>query len=100
MVDSTRSQRKLDLDPGTVRAAHEAAATVANDLGDVLRGLTTVSIERSIVRLLGVDGVDGHGAPLPMDAALNDSWRYRRGHFTLLESAEICFFPKQSGPSR
>jgi beta-lysine 5,6-aminomutase alpha subunit len=56
---------KLDLDPGIVRACREAAGRIAVGVGEEIRGKTTVSVERAVARLLGVDGVNALDAPLP-----------------------------------
>jgi beta-lysine 5,6-aminomutase alpha subunit len=56
---------KLGLDPGLVAACREAAAQVGRRTIDEIAGRTTVSIERTVARLLGVDGVDALDAPLP-----------------------------------
>jgi beta-lysine 5,6-aminomutase alpha subunit len=56
---------KLDLDPGVVSACREAATQIADDVTRELAGKTTVSVERTLTRLLGVDGVDDLDVPLP-----------------------------------
>ncbi len=56
---------KLDLDPGVVASCHEAAAQIAGQVAREIEGKTTVSVERTIARLLGVDGANALEAPLP-----------------------------------
>lgn len=56
---------KLDLDPGVVAACREAAAQIAAQVSEQIAGRTTVSVERSVTRLLGVDGANEVEAPLP-----------------------------------
>ena len=56
---------KLGLDPGVIAACREAARRIAEQVGEQIAGRTTVSVERSITRLLGVDGADALEAPLP-----------------------------------
>jgi len=56
---------KLDLDPGVVSACREAATQIADEVGREIGGKTTVSVERTLTRLLGVDGVDDLDVPLP-----------------------------------
>jgi beta-lysine 5,6-aminomutase alpha subunit len=56
---------KLDLDPGVVAACRQAARRIADDVGEQISGRTTVSVERSVTRLLGVDGADQLDVPLP-----------------------------------
>jgi len=56
---------KLDLDPGVVAACREAATHIAAQVSEQIAGRTTVSVERSVTRLLGVDGANDLEAPLP-----------------------------------
>jgi beta-lysine 5,6-aminomutase alpha subunit len=56
---------KLDLDPGVVAACREAARQIAADVAERIANRTTVSVERSVTRLLGVDGANDVDAPLP-----------------------------------
>jgi beta-lysine 5,6-aminomutase alpha subunit len=63
---STHEARsKLDLDPGVVEACRVAAKKIADGVGEQIAGRTTVSVERSVTRLLGVDGANDLDAPLP-----------------------------------
>jgi len=59
------SASKLDLDPGVVAACRQAGEQIAADVAERIAGRTTVSVERSVTRLLGVDGADSLEAPLP-----------------------------------
>jgi beta-lysine 5,6-aminomutase alpha subunit len=56
---------KLGLDPGVVNACRAAAKHIAEGVGERIAGHTTVSVERSVTRLLGVDGANDLDAPLP-----------------------------------
>ncbi len=56
---------KLDLDPGVVNACRQAAQRIAEQVAARIAGHTTVSVERSVTRLLGVDGANDLDAPLP-----------------------------------
>jgi beta-lysine 5,6-aminomutase alpha subunit len=56
---------KLDLDPGVVNACRQAAKQIAEQVIEQTSGRTTVSVERTVTRLLGVDGADAVEAPLP-----------------------------------
>ncbi|NLA27738.1 MAG: D-lysine 5,6-aminomutase subunit alpha [Firmicutes bacterium] len=56
---------KLNLDGATIDGARETAARIARDLHTWISRYTTTTIERAVARLLGVDGVDGAGIPLP-----------------------------------
>jgi beta-lysine 5,6-aminomutase alpha subunit len=59
------SSSKLDLDPGVVAACRQAARQIAEQVTEQIAGRTTVSVERSVTRLLGVDGADSLDVPLP-----------------------------------
>ncbi len=56
---------KLDLDQGLVESCRQAAARIAADVGEQIAGMTTLSVERTVARLFGVDGANDLGAPLP-----------------------------------
>ena len=56
---------ELRLDWEKVERARAAAAEIAADTEEKLSGHTTVTVERAIARLFGVDGVDAHDVPLP-----------------------------------
>jgi beta-lysine 5,6-aminomutase alpha subunit len=56
---------KLDLDPGVIAACRTAASQIAGQVADEIAGKTTVSVERTVARLLGVDGANELEAPLP-----------------------------------
>ncbi|HLH15031.1 MAG TPA: lysine 5,6-aminomutase subunit alpha, partial [Solirubrobacteraceae bacterium] len=56
---------KLDLDEGVVSACRAAAQQIAEQVGERIAGQTTLSVERSVVRMLGVDGANDLEAPLP-----------------------------------
>jgi beta-lysine 5,6-aminomutase alpha subunit len=56
---------KLGLDPDLISAARQAASDVADAMDDFILERSTVSVERTTLRLLGVDGVDAADVPLP-----------------------------------
>ena len=56
---------KLNLDPKVVDSARSHAANIAHDMQAFIDRHTTVSTERTILRLLGIDGVDDVENPLP-----------------------------------
>jgi beta-lysine 5,6-aminomutase alpha subunit len=56
---------KLDLDPGVIASCRAAAEHIAGQVAAEIDGKTTVSVERTIARLLGVDGASELDAPLP-----------------------------------
>ncbi|HNZ63601.1 MAG TPA: lysine 5,6-aminomutase subunit alpha, partial [Bacillota bacterium] len=47
-----------------VAKAREASSAIADDVVDRLSRFTTVTVERSIARLYGIDGVDAYDVPL------------------------------------
>ncbi len=60
-----RELARLKLDQDLVDTARTAAAKIVSDLKQHIDAHTTVSVERSALRLLGVDGVNRDGIPLP-----------------------------------
>ncbi len=56
---------KLNLDPKIIASARNAAANIAEDVQDFIDRHTTVTVERAMARLLGIDGVDEIERPLP-----------------------------------
>lgn len=58
-------ESKLNLDQKMIDSARNAAASIAEDVQNFIDAHTTVATERTVVRLLGVDGVDEIGRPLP-----------------------------------
>lgn len=56
---------KLNLDEGLINNARKSAKNIAEDMQKFIDIHTTISVERTITRLLGVDGVDDVGTPLP-----------------------------------
>ena len=64
---TARSVRELDLDPGVVDRPCRAGAPGRSPSrsAEQIAGRTTVSVERSVTRLLGVDGADDLEVPLP-----------------------------------
>jgi beta-lysine 5,6-aminomutase alpha subunit len=58
-------ESKLGLDQGFIAASMGTAQRIANAISKQVDVRTTTSIERSILRLAGVDGVGHSGIPLP-----------------------------------
>ena len=52
-------ESKLNLDVKLVSEARAHAARVADDVQQFIDGCTTVAVERTVCRLLGIDGVGG-----------------------------------------
>lgn len=56
---------KLNLDEKTIKQARKFATQIAKDTQVFIDKHTTVSVERTVCRLLGVDGVNEFGVPYP-----------------------------------
>lgn len=56
---------KLNLDFNLVADARQSAKVIADDIQQMIDLHTTVAVERTVLRLLGVDGVDDIERPLP-----------------------------------
>ncbi len=55
---------KLNLDKDIIQACRMMAKHIAEDVQTWINQNTTVSVERTILRMLGIDGVDSLGRPL------------------------------------
>ena len=55
--------RRLSLDPALVREARELASRAGQPIVDMARTHTTVSVERAVLRLAGLQGADEDGMP-------------------------------------
>lgn len=56
---------KLNLDFKLVEKARKSAGNISMDVQRFIDKHTTVSVERTICRLMGIDGVNDNGVPLP-----------------------------------
>jgi beta-lysine 5,6-aminomutase alpha subunit len=56
-------QTRLNLDPALVREARELAAKAGQPIVEMARTHTTVSVERAVLRLAGLQGADADGMP-------------------------------------
>ncbi len=56
---------KLGLDFGKVAHAREVAGRIADGVQGFVEDYTTVAVERTLCRLMGIDGVDANEVPLP-----------------------------------
>ncbi len=56
---------KLNLDFSIVEKARQSAKEIANQTQSFIEKHTSVTIERTCARLLGIDGVDAYEVPLP-----------------------------------
>lgn len=58
-------ESKLNLNWEIVKNSRKAARNIALDTQEFIDKHTTVTVERTICRLLGIDGIDEYGVPLP-----------------------------------
>lgn len=59
-------EKKLNLDQSFIDRGREAARKIAAQVqSKIIEPNTTVAVERTVLRLLGIDGVDHQDAPLP-----------------------------------
>ncbi|WP_040330786.1 lysine 5,6-aminomutase subunit alpha [Clostridium ihumii] len=58
-------ESKLSLDQALVNSARESARNIAKETQEFIDRHTTVAVERTVCRLLGIDNVDEFGVPLP-----------------------------------
>lgn len=72
---------KLNLDPKVIDSARNSAAKIAENMQTFIDRHTTISTERTVIRLLGVDGVDDVESPLPnvLADAIKDGGGLPRG---------------------
>ncbi|TXT59596.1 MAG: Lysine 5,6-aminomutase alpha subunit [Promethearchaeota archaeon] len=64
-MKKTIRKSKLNLDFELVKKARQTAKKIALDVQSFIDVHTTTTIERTVCRLLGIDGVDQYGVPLP-----------------------------------
>lgn len=56
---------KLNLDPKIIDSARSCAGRIAGSMQEFIDRHTTVSTERTVLRLLGIDGIDDVETPIP-----------------------------------
>lgn len=81
----------LDLDQKIIDRAREAAAEIADEMDLFIRKRSTVAVERTSLRLLGIDDVDAEEIPYPnlvVDRA-NDLGVLEEGILTLMARAVV-----------
>ena len=59
----TELTSKLGLDPAMITTARALARAAGQPIVDMARSHSTVSVERAVLRLAGLDGADGDGMP-------------------------------------
>lgn len=57
--------KKLNLDENQIERARNAAKKIVSDIYNHIKDRTTTTVERTVARLFGIDGVTGEGIPLP-----------------------------------
>lgn len=65
MMEVEMNKSKLNLNPATIDSARSCAGRIAQSMQEFIDRHTTVSTERTILRLLGIDGIDEVESPLP-----------------------------------
>lgn len=58
-------ESKLNLDPKVIAHARNSAAQIADSMQGFIDEHSTVTVERTVARLLGIDGIDEIERPLP-----------------------------------
>jgi len=56
---------KLGLDPDMIARGRHSARAIAADMDQFIRQRTTISVERTVARLYGIDGADAEEIPFP-----------------------------------
>ena len=85
------TESKLGLDFRKVHYAKEVARGIAGQVQEFVEHYTTVAVERTLCRLLGIDGIDKHGVPLPnvLTDALKDNGMLSAGALYFIGNAMI-----------
>ena len=65
LIKGDSMNEKIKVDSITVNRCRKAAGTIAGGISDHIEANTTTSVERSVLRLLGIDGVAPGNIPLP-----------------------------------
>ncbi len=56
---------KIKISDDLLFRCHNAAVRIADKVEELIKDKTTISVERTVARLMGIDGVDSQGVPLP-----------------------------------
>jgi len=65
MRRKNKMESKLNLNWSVVDKARQSAKNIARDIQEFIDVHTTVTVERTVCRLLGVDGINEVGVPIP-----------------------------------
>lgn len=86
-------QNKLHIDQNLVTKARLLAKDIVGQMTPFILSHSTVSVERTVLRLLGIDGVDPEGIPLPNVVVehLNDHGLLEEGAARILAKACLHF---------
>lgn len=80
---------KLNLSSERIGSARDAAKEIAHEVDLYISKRTTVSVERTVLRLMGIDGVDAEGIPLPnrvVDHLLSEGELHRGAAYWVLNA--------------
>jgi beta-lysine 5,6-aminomutase alpha subunit len=82
---------KIKIDKDLLSRSRKAAVSIADKVEGLINNKSTISIERTIARLMGIDGVDSEGVPLPniLVDQINKSGKLDDGIFYWLGNAII-----------
>ncbi|GAB1251623.1 D-lysine 5,6-aminomutase subunit alpha [Porphyromonas miyakawae] len=58
-------ESKVGIDFAKVAEARKASEAIANEVQEFVDAHTTVTVERTLCRFLGIDGINNNGVPLP-----------------------------------
>ncbi|HHT04439.1 MAG TPA: D-lysine 5,6-aminomutase subunit alpha [Bacteroidales bacterium] len=85
-------ESKLGLDFTKVDYAKQLAKNISNDVQTFVDSYSTVSVERTLCRLMGIDGVDSNEAPLPniLVDFIKDKGMLKHGVLFLLGNAIVA----------
>ena len=61
----TMQKSKVGLDFVEVEHARSVAKKIAGQVQDFVEDYTTVAVERTLCRFLGIDGIDANEVPMP-----------------------------------
>ncbi|HCX73630.1 MAG TPA: D-lysine 5,6-aminomutase subunit alpha, partial [Candidatus Cloacimonas sp.] len=56
---------QLTIDTNKIKEARNYAAKIVNSLTWLLQDYTSTTIERTVLRLMGIDGIAGDNTPIP-----------------------------------